>query len=75
MQDVSIAVLSAVLVLIQPAYDLRGSFPLGRLGVLLLGTTGCLAGLMLVLPRLFRAAEDEPAPGRRALARRVGRTG
>lgn len=74
MQDASIAVLSTVLILLQPAYDLRGSFPLGRLGVLLLGTTGCLGGLLLVLPRLFRAEGDAPEQVRRVHERKGGRT-
>jgi hypothetical protein len=75
MQDVSIAALSIVFVLLQPAYDLSDSLHLGRLGVLLLGTTGCLGGLMLVLPRLLRAEAYEPEQVRRINEREGGRTG
>lgn len=75
MQDVSIAALSTVLILLQPAYDLSSSLHLGKIWVLLLGTTGCLGGLMLVLPRLFRAEAYEPEQVRRVNEREAGRTG
>jgi hypothetical protein len=60
MQDLSIATLSTILVLLQPAYTLNGSLRLGQLGLSLLGVVGCLGGLIMVLYYLFRAEGYEP---------------
>ena len=60
MQDLSITVLSIVLVLLQPLYAFNGAWRLGQMGLALLGVVGCLGGLVMVLYCLFRAEESAP---------------
>jgi hypothetical protein len=52
-------VIVLLFILLQPLYSTGGHMYLGGLIVPLLGSLGCVSGLLIVLYFLFRASPDE----------------